>query len=216
METLAELAGDVDGRVEVMARDLSYAYRYVLIAEELSEAGRDDDALAWAERGIAAFEETDHHMRGDTRLDDVALAAYVARGRRAEVIDLVWRRFAERPVLASYERLKRWSEAVGGGGPSASGPTRSSGRAPTGRRRAGRSHGRCPTSRSGSGQDRRAAGAAWRETMHQSIGDSTSSSCIRGTATGAHANGRPASTSTRFPFSRSREQPRMMRATGIE
>ncbi len=57
METLAEVAGDVDGRVAVMAQDLSYPYDYVRIAEVLAEAGRVDDALAWAERGIAGFED---------------------------------------------------------------------------------------------------------------------------------------------------------------
>lgn len=113
METLAEVAGDVDARVEVMARDLSYPYHYVQIAEVLTEAGRSDDALAWAERGLAAFEDTDHHMRSDSRLDDVVLAGWFERGRMAEVVELVWRRFTEKPTLASYQRLKRWTSEAG-------------------------------------------------------------------------------------------------------
>ncbi|QYG93240.1 hypothetical protein HC251_12935 [Iamia sp. SCSIO 61187] len=113
METLAEVAGDVDARVEVMARDLSFPYHYVQIAEVLTEAGRPDDALAWAERGLAAFEDTDHHMRGDSRLDDVVLAGWSQHGRMADVVDLVWKRFMEKPTLASYQRLKRWTSEAG-------------------------------------------------------------------------------------------------------
>lgn len=113
METLAEVAGDVDGRVAVMAQDLAYPYDYVRIAEVFAEAGRADDALAWAERGLAVFEDSDHQMRGDSRLDDVALAGWLERGRATEIADLVWRRFAEKPELNRYQRLKRWTSEVG-------------------------------------------------------------------------------------------------------
>ncbi|MCB1039231.1 MAG: hypothetical protein KDA94_06840 [Acidimicrobiales bacterium] len=113
METLAEAAGDVDTRVEVMARDLSYPYHYVQIAEVFTEAGRSDDALAWAERGLAAFEDSDHQMRGDSRLDDVVLAGRFQHGRTAEAVELVWKRFTEKPTLASYQRLKRWTSEAG-------------------------------------------------------------------------------------------------------
>lgn len=113
METLAEVAGDVDARVEVMARDLSYPFHYVQIAEVLTEAGRSDGALAWAEQGLAAFEDTDHHMRGDSRLDDVLLAGWSERGRMTEVVELAWKRFTEKPTLASYQRLKRWTSEAG-------------------------------------------------------------------------------------------------------
>jgi tetratricopeptide (TPR) repeat protein len=112
-EHLAKAAGDVDARVELLAQDLSYPYHYVKIAEVLLEADRADDALAWAERGLAAFDGTDHQMRGDSRLDDVALAGWAERGRTAEVDDLVWRRFTEKPGSATYQRLKRWTTESG-------------------------------------------------------------------------------------------------------
>jgi hypothetical protein len=38
METLAELSGDVDERVEVLRRDRSSAYQYLRIAEAYREA----------------------------------------------------------------------------------------------------------------------------------------------------------------------------------
>lgn len=112
-EHLAKASGDVDARVELLALDLSYPYDYVEIAEVLIAAGRGDDALAWAERGLAAFDDTDHQMRGDSLLDDVALAGWTERGRTAEVDELVWRRLTERPNLESYQRLKRWTTESG-------------------------------------------------------------------------------------------------------
>lgn len=112
-EHLAKASGDVDARVELLAQDLSYPYDYVEIAEVLIEAGRVDDALAWAERGLVAFEDSDHRMRGDSRLDDVALAGWSERGRGAEVDDLVWRRFSDAPNLERYQRLKRWTSESG-------------------------------------------------------------------------------------------------------
>lgn len=79
----------------------------------LTEADRGDDALAWAEHGLVAFEDSDHRMRGDSRLDDVALAGWSERGRSAEVDGLVWRRFSDAPSLERYERLKRWTTESG-------------------------------------------------------------------------------------------------------
>lgn len=112
-EHLAKASGDVDARVELLAQDLSYPYDFVEIAEVLIEAGRGNDALVWAERGLAAFDQTDHQMRGDRRLDDVALAGWAERGRTAAVDELVWRRFTERPNLECYQRLKRWTTESG-------------------------------------------------------------------------------------------------------
>ena len=110
MEKLAVQAGDVDGRVAVMARDLAHAYDFLQIAEVLTEAGRADDALEWAQRGLIAFAEDDHP---DARLDDFVLAAYVDGGRVDDVVALVWRRFDVRPSPDRYARLRRWATQVG-------------------------------------------------------------------------------------------------------
>lgn len=107
MEKLAVHAGDVDARVDVMARDLSYAYDFLEIAEVLAEAGRDDDALEWAQRGLIAF--ADDERGPDPRLDDFVLAAYLARGRIDDLIALVWDRFETRPSATSYARLRYWA-----------------------------------------------------------------------------------------------------------
>lgn len=107
MEKLAVQSGDVDARVEVMARDLSYAYDFLEIAEVLAEAGRHDDALEWAQRGLIAFAEDE---RGpDSRLDDFVLAAYLERGRIDDLVALVWGRFETRSSATTYARLRDWT-----------------------------------------------------------------------------------------------------------
>lgn len=112
MEALARVKGDVDALVAVEANDLSYAYHYVQIVELYQDAGRFDDALEWAEKGLAAFPE-----RTDFRLLEVLADEYHRRGRHDDVANLMWSAFAELPGPASYERLcnhlkraGRWDE----------------------------------------------------------------------------------------------------------
>ena len=108
METLAGLSADPDLLVAVMARDLSSAYGFVRIAETYREAGRHDEALAWAERGVAAFPE-----HTDVRLREILADEYQRRGRHEEAMDLMWSAFAEQPALACYQRLKTHATAAG-------------------------------------------------------------------------------------------------------
>jgi len=112
MEALAELSGDLDELVEVKARDLSSAYSFVVIAEDLVKAGRHDDALAWAERGVKAFP-----VRTDNRLREILAEEYQRRERHDEARELMWAAFEERPGLDTYKRLAdranrtdRWQE----------------------------------------------------------------------------------------------------------
>ena len=55
MEELAEASGDVDALVTAKSHNLSNPHAFLELAEVLKHHGRHDDALAWAERGIAAF-----------------------------------------------------------------------------------------------------------------------------------------------------------------
>jgi tetratricopeptide (TPR) repeat protein len=109
MKTLAELSGDVDALVAVKSRDLSHAYGYVEIAQIYQAADRHQDALAWTERGLAAF--PDHT---DVRLREVLADEYHRCGRDHEAVALLWAELAERPVLASYQRLKDHAQRAGG------------------------------------------------------------------------------------------------------
>lgn len=112
LRDLAEVAGDVDAKVQVMSRDLSHPYHFLQIAQVLTEAGRDADALAWAERGLDIDHEIEH-MRHDTRVDDFVLERYVADGRSDEAMSLLWRRLDDAPLAERYERMKRWAERLG-------------------------------------------------------------------------------------------------------
>ena len=61
MESLARVSGDIDELVAIKAKDLSSAYQFLRIAEILLGAGRKDEALTWAERGLTAFSRSDGH-----------------------------------------------------------------------------------------------------------------------------------------------------------
>jgi len=100
MQTLAEISGDVDAVVAVLAKDQSSAYQFVRIAERYREAGRYDDALAWAERGLEAF-----GPRTDSRLVEAAAEEHHRAGRGEAAAELAWRAFESDPTAADYERL---------------------------------------------------------------------------------------------------------------
>jgi uncharacterized Zn finger protein len=105
MEVLAERSGDVEEMVAVLSRDLSAPYSFLRIAEAYAGAGRDDDALEWAERGLGAFPECSDH-----RLVMFVAAAHRERGGHERAAELMWRLFAERPSLESYRRMKPYAE----------------------------------------------------------------------------------------------------------
>ena len=108
MEELAARNRRVDDIVAVRARDLSTGWRFVGIAELLQEHGRRDDALAWAERGLAAFSD-----EPDSRLVELAVEEYRRRGRSEDALALTERAFRERPGLETWKALRRDAEAVG-------------------------------------------------------------------------------------------------------
>lgn len=100
MERLAELAGDVDELAAVKSRDLSMPYDWLEVAEVYAGAGRHEEALDYAERGVAAFPD-----QRDPRLDEFLCEAYHRAGRHPEAVELAWQRFQARPELATYQRL---------------------------------------------------------------------------------------------------------------
>ncbi|MBL0353227.1 MAG: SWIM zinc finger family protein [Dechloromonas sp.] len=108
MERLAEASGDVDELVAIKSRDLSSAYRYLGIAEILAKAGRKDEALEWAERGLRAFPD---RPRDDLR--DFLVAIYLERKRNDEALQLTWVQFEERPGLETFKKLNVVSGKLG-------------------------------------------------------------------------------------------------------
>lgn len=101
MEDLARACGDVDALIAIKSQDLGHPYSYLTIAELLTENHRHDEALQWAERGLA-----DHPDRADNRLRDFLVAAYLTHQRPAEAVQLTWVQFEESPSLAHYQKLQ--------------------------------------------------------------------------------------------------------------
>jgi len=99
MQSLAELSGDVDAVVAVLARDQSSAYQFVRIAEVYRDAERYDDALAWAEKGLAL------HGGSDSRLVQAAAEEYHRAGRGEEAVRVAWEAFDAGPGIRTYEQL---------------------------------------------------------------------------------------------------------------
>lgn len=103
------LARDVDELVSVLSRALASPHDYLGIARALQDAGRADDALAWAERGIAVFPE-----RPGSDLRELVAGEYQRRGRHAEAMEQAWANFADRPGLDAYEKLSAHAGLAGG------------------------------------------------------------------------------------------------------
>ena len=85
-----------------MSRDLSLPYDFLQIAEVCQEAGRLEEAVQWAERGMAAFP-----ARTDWRLREFLANEYHRLGRHDEAVNLIWEEFAEQPRLDTYQKLTR-------------------------------------------------------------------------------------------------------------
>jgi uncharacterized Zn finger protein len=108
MELLAERSGDVEEMVAVLSRDLSLPHSFLRIAEIYAGAGRDDDALEWAERGLEAFSG-----HPDSRIVIFVADGRRGRGEHERAAELIWGLFADRPGLDSYRRLKPYAERAG-------------------------------------------------------------------------------------------------------
>lgn len=112
MEALARKSGDVEELIAVKSRDLGHARSFLEIAQVCAEAGRKDDALAWAERGMNAFAG-----QPDPALWGFVADAYHERGRHAEAMKVAWALFEAMPGFGRYHdlhahavRAKCWDE----------------------------------------------------------------------------------------------------------
>lgn len=108
MKSLARVSGDIEELVAIMTRDLSFAYNYLKIAEVYREAGQRDQAIAWAEKGLAAFPD-----RTDIRLREFAADEYHRQKRHDDAMRLVWAEFLERPYPDTYQFLERHAKKAG-------------------------------------------------------------------------------------------------------
>jgi len=77
---------DLEARIAVRKKDLTQPSSFLSIAELYRDAGHDEQALAWAERGAEAFSG-----RLDPRLRDFLIHAYQTRGRHEDAAKLLRR-----------------------------------------------------------------------------------------------------------------------------
>jgi uncharacterized Zn finger protein len=108
MEGLTALSGDVDALVAVKSRNLSSPYAFLELAKILQRHGRHDDALKWAEKGIAAFP--------NERLDDLVrfcIDEHLRRGDAGRVESLAWQRFVRQPGSDAYFELVGVATRIG-------------------------------------------------------------------------------------------------------
>jgi len=99
MECLAELSGDVDAQVDVLARDLASSWQFARITTLLVENQRDADALSWAERGLEAYGASDHRLR------ELLYGLYHRLNRGEDAVALARRLHDEDPDPSSYREL---------------------------------------------------------------------------------------------------------------
>lgn len=106
-ERLAVLDGDTERIVALLGGDLTRPHQFVQVAEAMAELGREDEVLAWCERGIA---ETQGWQT--SRLYELACETHTRRGEPMEVLGLRRSEHERMPSLSSYNRLRRSADAV--------------------------------------------------------------------------------------------------------
>lgn len=102
-EALVAETGNLEALVTVIAKDLSSPSRYLQIARRYQNANQVQEAIAWAERGIQAFEGS--YLTG--QLGDFLIEAYEQTGRFEDAAAIVWQDFAHHPSLFYYQKLKQ-------------------------------------------------------------------------------------------------------------
>jgi hypothetical protein len=105
-ERLAMLDRDVDAVVRLLGGDLTTPYQFGRVAEAMRELGLDDEALAWAKRGIAQTSGWQVAKLYD-------LACDVQRGEPLEVLALRRAQHEGMPSSSTYRGLRAAAEALG-------------------------------------------------------------------------------------------------------
>ncbi len=112
-EQLAELSGDVDRYVAVLAEHLTSAVQYERISLALLAAGRRQEAIAWARRGLAERPGWPH----TDRLRDVLVDLLLDDGDTEAAVVVRRTEFERHPTATAYRCLADTARAVGAGDP---------------------------------------------------------------------------------------------------
>jgi uncharacterized Zn finger protein len=104
-EQLAEVDGDLDAHVDILAEGIPNPKAFLDIANLLRDKGQLAGAIRWAERGL---EET-----GDPRLADVLVQSYVDEGRPGAAVAVRATALRAAPTRLTYANLRATAERVG-------------------------------------------------------------------------------------------------------
>ncbi|MEN8444074.1 MAG: DUF6880 family protein [Cyanobacteria bacterium J06555_13] len=104
-ENLVAATGDLEELVTVISKDLSSPSRYLQIAQLYHEASEPNEAIVWAEKGLAEFED---YFTG--QLGDFLIAAYEQQDRFEDAIAVVWQDFSRSPSLHLYQKLQQQAD----------------------------------------------------------------------------------------------------------
>ena len=107
-EQLAEISGDIDHYIAVLAEDLSAASSYLKIVDALRNVGRAAEAECWARRGLGIGNPIDQSEFRDTYVN-----LLLERGATTEASTLRWQRFDQHPTQTHYHDLRRTTEHTG-------------------------------------------------------------------------------------------------------
>jgi hypothetical protein len=106
---VALATGDPDELIAVKQGDLGAPDDYQEIAESLRDAGRIDDAVDWARRGLRAFGDRPWQV---PPLRELLAAVLRGRGDAGGAVGLFWDAFVAHPSLGAYRRLLSEATAV--------------------------------------------------------------------------------------------------------
>jgi tetratricopeptide (TPR) repeat protein len=107
-EQLAEISGDIDHYVAVLAEDPYAASSYLKIVDALRNVGRAADAERWARRGLGIGNPIDQGKLRDTYVN-----LLLERGATDEASAMRWQLFDQHPTQIHYNDLRRTAERTG-------------------------------------------------------------------------------------------------------
>jgi uncharacterized Zn finger protein len=106
-ERFAILDRDTDAVVRLLVGDLTTPYQFIRVTEAMRELGLDDEALAWAKRGLA---QTSGWQVA--QLYDLACAVHDARDEPLDVLALRRAQHERMPSSSTYRALRMAAEAL--------------------------------------------------------------------------------------------------------
>ncbi|MFB9408539.1 DUF6880 family protein [Dactylosporangium matsuzakiense] len=115
-QQLAEVSGDVDRYVRVLAEHLESAVQYQRIVDVLRSSGRVAEAIDWAQRGLkdkAGWPHTEE-------LRDTLVDLLLDHGGEAEALAVRRAEFERHPTLTAFRQWTRTSAHVGATDPTSS------------------------------------------------------------------------------------------------